>query len=726
MPSLARLIAAGTAILVCAVAAPVAAADPLPLTVHGAPAVTDIPNDGVIAPGDDLALTVTVHNGGATALTGLQATLSSTNADVTDAVKNYPDLADGADGANTAPFHVTLPAAMACGTTLNFTLSFTSGAGTADVPFTLATGGTGALVPYNGNPTVIGDATPTLRPHLTYSGTAPVTAAGVVKRVEVVIGDLVHPDISKLGLELVAPDATRVMLVDHRGSATGTFSGTELLPDAAMPIALGSSPFTGSFTPDGDLGTLVGRSQLGTWKLAVSEADPTIIGRLNNWTLRIAPADCTPRSAAKLSLSAPRIDPGDSVTLDAGGSVSVNPPISRYEWDLGTHSFADGPSLRTETFAARGQYTIKVRVSDANGVIGTASQTLIVSEVPTASITLPPSPKEGSSAQLQGSGTDPEGTAVTYDWDIDGSHYSEQNPIVYFGSPGPHTVTLRVTDGDGAVGATQATLNVLPTTPPVAAMTATPNPVLAGDPVAFDASDSYDPDGSVVAYEWDLDGNGSFETRGGASVQRTYPNPTVLSVGVRVTDNDGRTAVARVPLTIQMPGGGGDGGSAAGSESAPGGSVTGGAGGVGGGAQGGGSGGGPAGGGGAGSAGGGHATLAASLQGAAIQKLKLVTKKGLGLQCSADRAATCTVTATLQAKDARKLGLSKSRKKAYVIARVTVRLKKAGKATLKLKLSRKVSSRLKRTKRITVLVAGTAADTAGGKIALRRAVLLRR
>ena len=84
------------------------------------------------------------------------------------------------------------------------------------------------------------------------------------------------------------------------------------------------------------------------------------------------------------------------------------------------------------------------------------------------------------------------------------------------------------------------------------------------------------------------------------------------------------------------------------------------------------------------------------------------------------------MTATLQAKDARKLGLSTSKRNPYVIARVTLGLKEAGKATLKLKLSRKVASKLKRTKRITVLVAGTAVDAAGGKIALRRAVLLRR
>ena len=61
-------------------------------------------------------------------------------------------------------------------------------------------------------------------------------------------------------------------------------------------------------------------------------------------------------------------------------------------------------------------------------------------------------------------------------------------------------------------------------------------------------------------------------------------------------------------------------------------------------------------------------SLAAAPAGSAIQPLKLVVKKGLGPRCSADRAATCSVTASLQPGDARKLGLSKSRTKAYVSA----------------------------------------------------------
>jgi subtilisin-like proprotein convertase family protein len=743
MPSLARLIVVGTALVIAAAAAPVAQADPLPLS-HQGTAVADTPNDGVIAPGDDLAIIETVHNGGVAPLTGLQATLSSSTPGVvvTDDTKGYPNIDPGLNGANASAFHVHFPNSLLCGTTLNFTLSFTSAAGNATVPFTLTTGAKGPFVDYVGNPTVIGDATPTLRPHLaslSYSGTATVGSPGIVKGVEAVVGDLAHPNIGHLVLELVAPDGTtRTTLVDHRGTVGDTFTGTVFASDALDPISGGSSPFNGPFRPDGDLGTFGGLSQQGPWKLAVSEADPTEIGRLNSWTLRIAPADCKPRSVAQLSLSAARIDPGGSVTLSASQSVSVAPGgITGYEWDLGTGSFAAGPMTRPpDTFPTRGRYTIKVRVSDGGGVIGIASKDLIVSYVPTASITLPATnPKEGTSVVLTGSGSDPDGTAITYAWDVDGDgEYDDASgatPTVSFpvGSSGAHTIKLRVTDVDGATGDAQAVLNVLPTQPPSPSIVATPNPVLVGNPVVFDASASSDPDGSVVGYEWDLDGNGSFETPGGSSplAGRAYPNPTVLGVGVRVTDNDGRTAVARVPLTIQTPAGGGGGGA---SGQDPSGAAQG-AGGSGGstpgGSSGGGDGGGDDGSGGSGSgSGGGRQTLAASLQGAPIQGLKLVTKKGLGLLCSADRAATCSVTASLQPADARKLGLSRSKKKAYVLGRTTVRLKKAGKATITVRLSRKVLGKLKRTRRVTVLVTGTAVDSAGAKIALRRAVLLRR
>jgi hypothetical protein len=103
-----------------------------------------------------------------------------------------------------------------------------------------------------------------------------------------------------------------------------------------------------------------------------------------------------------------------------------------------------------------------------------------------------------------------------------------------------------------------------------------------------------------------------------------------------------------------------------------------------------------------------------------------VTKKGLGLRCSADRAATCTVSASLQAADARRLGLSKSKTKPYVLGTATVKLKKAGAAVVTVRLARRALSRLKRAPRVTVLVTGKAVDGGGGQVALRRAILIRR
>ena len=121
-----------------------------------------------------------------------------------------------------------------------------------------------------------------------------------------------------------------------------------------------------------------------------------------------------------------------------------------------------------------------------------------------------------------------------------------------------------MTDGDGAQRTATTTLNVIATTPPSPAFVATPNPVVAGQPVTFDAGGSTD-DGTIVRYEWDLDGNGSYETDGGASplVTRSFPNATVMSIGVRATDDDGRTAVARSALVVNAPAGAGGGGAGA-------------------------------------------------------------------------------------------------------------------------------------------------------------------
>jgi hypothetical protein len=87
---------------------------------------------------------------------------------------------------------------------------------------------------------------------------------------------------------------------------------------------------------------------------------------------------------------------------------------------------------------------------------------------------------------------------------------------------------------------------------PLPALSASPAVVGPGQAVAFDASGSTDPEHLALRYEWDLDGNGSFETAGGTSptISNAYTGTTTLTARVRVTDPHGSSAVAGAPVRV--------------------------------------------------------------------------------------------------------------------------------------------------------------------------------
>jgi hypothetical protein len=70
--------------------------------------------------------------------------------------------------------------------------------------------------------------------------------------------------------------------------------------------------------------------------------------------------------------------------------------------------------------------------------------------------------------------------------------------------------------------------------------------------VSFDASGSTDPEAQQLRYDWDLDGNGSFETPGGTDprITRAYTSTTTLTARVRVSDPHGASGVAAAPVRV--------------------------------------------------------------------------------------------------------------------------------------------------------------------------------
>jgi hypothetical protein len=93
---------------------------------------------------------------------------------------------------------------------------------------------------------------------------------------------------------------------------------------------------------------------------------------------------------------------------------------------------------------------------------------------------------------------------------------------------------------------------VVPNRAPVPSLTATPGVVAAGQQVSFDASGSSDPEGLQLRYDWDLDGNGSFETSGGTAptITRAYTGSTTLTARVRVSDPHGASAVTGAAVRV--------------------------------------------------------------------------------------------------------------------------------------------------------------------------------
>ncbi|QGH70026.1 PQQ-dependent sugar dehydrogenase [Pseudactinotalea sp. HY158] len=80
----------------------------------------------------------------------------------------------------------------------------------------------------------------------------------------------------------------------------------------------------------------------------------------------------------------------------------------------------------------------------------------------------------------------------------------------------------------------------------------TADPISSSDvplTVTFDASDSRDPEGGDLTYEWDFDGSGEF-VEGGPTATHTYENLGQFHVTLRVTDEAGKFGLATVQITV--------------------------------------------------------------------------------------------------------------------------------------------------------------------------------
>ncbi|MFL5846980.1 MAG: PKD domain-containing protein [Solirubrobacteraceae bacterium] len=325
---------------------------------------------------------------------------------------------------------------------------------------------------------------------------------------------------------------------------------------------------------------------------------------------------------------------------------------------------------------------------------------------PVAALSGPATVKAGQKATFDASTSraDPSGSIVEFAWDLDGDGTFDeirQGPRITIVPevPGEQVIVVRITDDAGARSTTEGHY-LVEGQPPVARVDV-PSSVTAGAPVTLDGSGSSSESGDIVAYAWNVDGDGFGPESADPTLTTVFAAGGTHTVVLRVRDAAQGQGTLRVPIEVAEPGGPAALGGSPELGIAP------------------------------------LDTLAqrwikvgsprrfAAIGGAARRRIGAV-RRGLWVNVLADRAARFDLAVHVRRADARRLGLrGPSVLAGYVrVAHSSYRLRVAGQRAFKLVLPRSVRRKLRAP--VSLLVRGTATDGHGNRSRVSRSFALRR
>jgi len=244
---------------------------------------------------------------------------------------------------------------------------------------------------------------------------------------------------------------------------------------------------------------------------------------------------------------------GDSFTFtaDVTDNMAVSDVYVEYWYGTGEHtnvSMEEGSYVKTivvgntlETL----HYIISASDTSGNwNNTGTKDVTIIDNDPPSVSITSGPSGTiNTASASFSWSGSDNIG-GIQYSYKLEGydsswSSWSSAKSKSYSGlDDDSYTFRVKAKDGAGNTASDSRSFTVNTNEEPTASFTYTPSSPTDLDTITFDASDSFDPDGTIANWTWNFgDGSESYEK----NPTHKYEDNGTYTVTLTVTDDKGAT-----------------------------------------------------------------------------------------------------------------------------------------------------------------------------------------
>jgi PKD repeat protein len=247
---------------------------------------------------------------------------------------------------------------------------------------------------------------------------------------------------------------------------------------------------------------------------------------------------------------------GDNVTFNASSSTSDNAMIVSYVWDFGDGSpkVNETDPITTHVYQKAGDFMVTLTITDSDGLTGSITKSINILKAPVAIFTYSPtSPETYDIITFNASESyDPNGYIISYVWDFgDGNITTVTTPTIthYYTLSGSYTVILIISDNDGYTDSTTKTITILPR-PPFADFVYSPESPIVGETVTFNASSSYDVDGSIANYTWDF-GDGNVTTTTNPIITHAYSSYGNYTVTLTVTDNDNLTDTKTTSINVR-------------------------------------------------------------------------------------------------------------------------------------------------------------------------------